>query len=104
MSDSVFSASSNVSREFAAIVRHDLDTGETTPVPATGKRFDAEVVSAGAAIIVIENRDGASTMWRYATQTGERGGDIPLREPGVTHAWFLEPPIVSTDGSGSTTR
>ena len=100
MSDSVFYASSNVGRDFAAIVRHDLDTGETTILPGTGERFDAEVVSAGEkAIIVIENRDGASTMWRYDTQTGERGGEIPLPEPGVTHAWFLEPPIASTDGS-----
>lgn len=99
MSDSVFHASSNVGREFAAIVRHDLDTGETTTVAGTGERFDAEVVSAGTAIIVIENRGGASTMWRYDPHSGERGGDIPLPEPGVTHAWFLEPPIVSTDAS-----
>ena len=99
MSDSVFYASSNASREFAAIVGHDLETRETTTVPGTGERFDAEVVAAGTAIIVIENRDGATTMWRYDTQTGERGGDIPLLEPGVTNTWFLEPPIVSTDGS-----
>jgi acetyl esterase/lipase len=100
VSDSVFYASSNVGRDFAAIVRHDLDTGETTTVPGTGQGFDAEVVSAGpAAIIVIENRDGASMMWRYDTQTGDRGGDIPLPEPGVTHAWFLEPPLAGTDGA-----
>jgi dipeptidyl aminopeptidase/acylaminoacyl peptidase len=100
VSERVFYASSNVGREFAAVVRHDLNTRETTAVPGTGERFDAEVVSGGAgAIIVIENRDGASTMWRYDTQTGERGDEVPLPEPGVTHAWFLEPPIVSTDGS-----
>jgi dipeptidyl aminopeptidase/acylaminoacyl peptidase len=94
--ESVFYAASNVGREFAAIVRHDLETGETTPVPGTGEGFDAEVVAVGPrAIVVIENRDGASTMWRYDTETGERGSDIPLPEPGVTHAWFLEPPIVS---------
>jgi dipeptidyl aminopeptidase/acylaminoacyl peptidase len=95
-SESVFYAASNVGREFAAIVRHDLETGETTPVPGTGEGFDAEVVAVGPrAIVVIENRDGASAMWRYDTETGERGSDIPLPEPGVTHAWFLEPPIVS---------
>ncbi len=99
MNDSVFHASSNIGREFAAIVRHDLDTGETTTVPGTGERLDAEVVSAGAAIIVIENREGASAMWRYDTRTGERRGDIPLPEPGVTHTWFLEPPVVSTGRS-----
>ena len=94
--ESVFYAASNVGREFAAIVRHDLETGETTPVSGTGERFDAEVVAAGpAAVVVIENRDGASTMWRYDTETGEHGGEIALPEPGVTHAWFLEPPTVS---------
>ena len=99
VSDSVFYVSSNAGREFAAIVRHDLDAGETTIVPGTGEQFDAEVVWAGgAAIVVIENRDGASTMWRYDTQTGERG-DVPLPEEGVTNAWFLEPPIASSDGS-----
>ena len=99
VSDSVFYASSNAAREFTAVVRHDLDTGETTTVPGTGEQFDTEVVSArGAAIIVIENRDGASTMSRYNTQTGERG-DLPLPEAGVTNAWFLEPPIASSDGS-----
>ena len=48
---------------------------------------------------MIENRDGASAMWRYDTRTGERGGDIPLPEPGVTHTWFLEPPVASTGRS-----
>jgi dipeptidyl aminopeptidase/acylaminoacyl peptidase len=99
LSDSVFYASSNVGRDFATIVGHDLDTGETTTVSGTGERFDAEVVSAGGAIVVIENRDGASTMWRYDPRTGERGEDIPLPEPGVTQAWFLEAPIGSRDGS-----
>ena len=99
VSDSVFYASSNVGREFAALVRHDLDTGETTTTPGTGERFDAEVVSAGSAIVVIENRDGASTMWSYDPRTGARGGDIPLPEPGVTQAWFLQAPMASADGS-----
>ncbi len=90
-SDSVVYASSNVGRDFAAVVGHDLGSGETTTVPGTGEKFDAEVVSAGSAIVVIENRDGASTMWRYDPRTAARGDDIPLPEPGVTQAWFLEP-------------
>ncbi len=100
LNDSVFYASSNAGRDCAAIVGHDLNTGETTTVPGTGERYDGEVVTAGAAaIIVIENRDGASAMWRYDTQTGERGEDIPLPDRGVTHAWFLQPPIAGADGS-----
>lgn len=99
VSASVFYVASNVGRQFAAIVRHDLHAGETTTVPGTGEQFDAAVVAANRAIIVIENRDGASTMWRYDAHTGESDGDIRLPEAGVTHAWLLEPPIVSPDGS-----
>jgi dipeptidyl aminopeptidase/acylaminoacyl peptidase len=99
ISDSAFYASSSIGREFAAIVRHDLDSGETTTVPGTGEQYDAEVVAAGpTAITVIENRGGASAMWHYDLQSGERS-DVPLPETGVTHAWFLEPPIGSRDGS-----
>jgi protease II len=99
-SDTVFHAASNIGRDFAAIVRHDLETGETTTVPGTGETCDAEVVPGGPrAIIVIENRDGASAMWRYETETGAREADIPLSEPGVTRAWFLEPPAISRDGT-----
>jgi dipeptidyl aminopeptidase/acylaminoacyl peptidase len=100
LSDAILYASSNVGRDFAAVVRHDLDTGETAAVPGTGEEYDAEVVSAGGdAIVVIENRDGASVMWRYDTAAGGRGADIPLPEVGVTLAWFLDPPIASPDGS-----
>lgn len=102
VSESAFYVSSNAGREFSAVVRHDLDTGETTTVPGTGEQFDADVVSArsaGSAVIVIENRDGASSMWRYDGETGVRGADIPLSESGVTYAWFLARPIVATDGS-----
>jgi dipeptidyl aminopeptidase/acylaminoacyl peptidase len=100
VSDRVFYSSSNVGRDFAAVVRHDLDTAETTTVPGTGERFDAEPVAAGAAgIVVIENQDGASAMWRFDAVTGTRGQNIPLPEAGVIHAWFLEAPILTADGS-----
>ncbi|HET9719238.1 MAG TPA: prolyl oligopeptidase family serine peptidase [Solirubrobacteraceae bacterium] len=99
-SDTVLYAASNIGREFSAVVRHDLETGETTTIPGTGETSDADVVPGGpGAMIVIENRDGASAMWRHDTETGARGEEIPLPEPGVTHAWFLEAPVVSEDGT-----
>jgi len=79
-----FYAASSVGRDFAAVVHHDLSSGVTTPVPGTGERFDAEVVASrdGAAVIVIENRDGADLLWR-----------LPLRADGLPDP-DGEPPAV----------
>lgn len=98
---SSFYASSNVGRDFSAIVRHDLSTGITTPLADTGERFDAEVVASrdGRTIVVIENRDGTSAMQRYDPESGIRGPVIPVEEPGVTHFFFFPPPVLSADGS-----
>jgi hypothetical protein len=98
---SSFYASSNVGRDFAAIVRHDLATATTTPIAGTGERFDAEVVASRnrATIIVIENRDGTSEMRRYDPDSGTRGAVIPLPEAGVTHFFSFPAPLLSDDGS-----
>lgn len=95
-----FYASSNVGRDFAAIVRHDLAMGTTVTVAGTGTGFDSDVVTAaGGTALVIENRDGASAMATLASDTGDRGPDIELCEPGVTNAWFFRSPKLSADGS-----
>jgi dipeptidyl aminopeptidase/acylaminoacyl peptidase len=98
-SDEVFHVASNVGREFAAIVRHDLGSGETTTVPGTGEGCDAEVVAAGPeGIVVVENRDGASVMWWLDTTSGMRR-ELALPEPGVALTWYLAPPMVTDDGA-----
>jgi dipeptidyl aminopeptidase/acylaminoacyl peptidase len=96
-----FCASSNVGSDFAAVVRHDLATGETSALPGTGERYDAEVISSGdgSTIVVIENRDGANVMWPVDPETGDSGPPVPLPEPGVTQFFFLAPPALSGDGS-----
>src|SRR5579884_1233435 len=70
-----FCVSSNVGRDFSAIVRHDLADATTTPLTGTGERFDADVVSSadGATVVVIENQDGASVMSRYDQAAGAAG-------------------------------
>ena len=93
-------ASSNVGRDFSAIVRYDLATGTTTPLAGTGERFDAEVVAStdGGTIVVIENRDGASAVQRYDATSGAPGPSVPLLEPGVVSWYFFPAPVLSPDG------
>jgi dipeptidyl aminopeptidase/acylaminoacyl peptidase len=97
VSPGVFYASSNVGRDFAAIVRHDLASGETATLPGTGEDCDAEVVAApdGTVLLVIENRDGASVMTRRTS--GARSA-IELPEPGVTAFHSIAPPVLSAGG------
>ena len=98
---SSFYASSNVGRDFGAIVHHDLATGATTTLPGTGEQFDAEVVTSrdGGTVVVVEDRDGADVMQAVDPVTGERGAAIPLPEPGVSSFFFLAPPMLSAGGS-----
>lgn len=100
VSPTVFYASSNVGRDFAAIVRHDLGSGETTTLSGTGEDCDAEVVAAigGTALVVIENRDGASVMTRWSPATATPHQTIELPEPGVTAFHTIAPPILSAGG------
>ena len=97
---STFYASSNVGRDFSAIVRHDLATGTTTPLAGTGERFDAAVLASrdGTAIVLIENRDGTSAMRRYDQESGALGPVIPLQEPGVVSFFLFPGPILSAGG------
>ena len=99
--ESSFYTSSNIGRDYAAIVRHDLAAAATTPVDGTGERFDAAVVSGPAGpAVVIENRDGAHTIRRHDRATGAAVGDIPMPEVGVVDYFsFFAAPIVSADGS-----
>jgi dipeptidyl aminopeptidase/acylaminoacyl peptidase len=100
VSPTVFYVSSNLGRDHAAIVRHDLATGQTTTLPGTGEDSDAEVVAApdGAALVVIENRDGASVMTRWAPGTRTREAEIELPEPGVTAFYFMPAPVLTAGG------
>jgi prolyl oligopeptidase PreP (S9A serine peptidase family) len=98
---SSFYVSSNVGRDFAAIVHHDLATATTTTLPGTGEQFDAEVVASedGGTVMLIENVDGADVMQAIDPVTGDRGPRVTLPEPGVTQFFFLVAPTLSADGS-----
>lgn len=95
-----FWAASNAGRDHAAIMRHDLSAGATVPLAGTGERWDAEVVAAagGGALLVIDNRDGAAAL-RLHDAAGTPGREVPLPEPGVVSAHFIDPPRLSEDGA-----
>jgi dipeptidyl aminopeptidase/acylaminoacyl peptidase len=102
LESSSFYVSSNVGRDFAGIVRHDLVERATTRLTGTGDRCDADVVASrdGGTVIVIENRDGASAMHRHDAASSTGGESVPLVEPGVVQYFsFFSPPIVSADGA-----
>ncbi len=95
-----FYAASNIGRDFAAIVHHDLVTGTATTLAGTGVAFDADVVTGSdGTLLVVENRDGSSVMTTVEPDTGDRVADIDLIEPGVASAWFMRPPMLSADAS-----
>jgi pimeloyl-ACP methyl ester carboxylesterase len=98
---STFYASSNVGRDFSAIVRHELATGTTARLAGTGERFDADVVASrnGKALVVMENRDGTTAMQRCEPPSGHRGSVVHLPEPGVTQFFLFSAPVLSDDGS-----
>jgi dipeptidyl aminopeptidase/acylaminoacyl peptidase len=100
LDSSSFYASSNIGRDFSAIVRHDLAAGTTTRLAGTGERFDADVITSedGGSIVVIENRDGTSAMRRYDPDGRSAETVVPVLEPGVAQFFFFSAPIRSTDG------
>jgi dipeptidyl aminopeptidase/acylaminoacyl peptidase len=96
-----FYASSNVGRDFAAIVHHDLTTAATTLVPGTGEDADADVVASrdGRRILIIENRDGSNRMHLRDARGRAAGPVIAPPEPGVVASHAVARPVLSADGS-----
>ena len=103
-SDSVVYASSNVGRDFAAVVRPRSGSGETTTAPGTGESSMPRSCRRGAAIVVIENCDGASTMRRDHPWTAARGDDIDCPSRALPKPRFSSPPPRAPMGRGSITR
>ena len=71
--------SSNNDREFVAVARHDLATGQRTWL-ITSQDADLTGWSApdGSVILTERNADGASALALHETGTGERLCDLPL--------------------------
>jgi dipeptidyl aminopeptidase/acylaminoacyl peptidase len=95
-----FYASSSVGRDFAAIVRHDLDSGATATLPGSGESHDSRVLSSrdGETLAVIANRDGASQVRLFGTHDVGAGDEVPLAEPGVVTSYAIPDPVLSADG------
>ncbi len=96
-----FYVSSNAGREFARVLRHELDGGECRALAGVGEHHDAAVVASedGTRILTIENRDGASAMLLHDATGGGAGIEIAMPEPGVACSHAIPPPVLSRDGS-----
>lgn len=92
-----FFVSSNVGSDHAAVVRHDLMTGRTTPVADTGRRWDAHPATDryGKTLLVVENVNGTSRMRLFDPRTVRQLADVPLVEPGVVVSHTIPPPMLS---------
>ncbi len=92
--------SSNVGRDFSAIVRYELTTGASAPVPGTGVGVDAQVVSgAGGALLVIENDNGRSRLALLDSSEHAVRTELALKEQGVVTSHVIRAPQFSADGS-----
>jgi dipeptidyl aminopeptidase/acylaminoacyl peptidase len=109
-----FYVSSNIGSDHCAVLRYDLETGESTTFessPGAGgdrppghRNWDTEPISSsdGSTVLLVENRNGSSWLTLYTT--GDHGSlsdplEIPLAEPGVVETHLIRAPILSSDGS-----
>lgn len=98
-----FFASSNVGRDFSAIVHYDLATSETSV--AVERSYDLECYSSadGGTLLVVGNDAGAcrGVLWSVGS-SGELSlaGELPMPGNGViSFDYAVPPPLVSRDGS-----
>ena len=95
-----FYASSSVGRDFAAVVRYDVDSGGTGALIGTGDGHDAEVVSSrdGRTLGIIANLDGAHRVRLLGPDDLDNSQEVPLAEPGVVSSFVIPEPVFSADG------
>jgi dipeptidyl aminopeptidase/acylaminoacyl peptidase len=92
--------SSNVGRDFAAIVRYDLETGALSTLEGTGVDADAQVVGgSGGTLLVIENDNGTSRLTIRDGEDHSGRTSVPFVEPGVVATPAVTLPSFSADGS-----
>jgi dipeptidyl aminopeptidase/acylaminoacyl peptidase len=98
--DSSFAIASNIGCDFMVIVRHDLGSGATVPLPGHELDADTDVVCSrdGSTLLLIENRDGAAVMTLRDAATGAIRSELETPEPGIVTG-LIDPPILSRDGS-----
>ena len=97
ISPTKFYAATNAGRDFAAVVRKELNQPRPEAVLADG--FDAEVVGNARTLAVIENRGGASAIRLHDPVTGEATIAVATEEPGVVSSHAFAPPQLSADGA-----
>jgi dipeptidyl aminopeptidase/acylaminoacyl peptidase len=95
-----FYTSSNVGRDFAALVQYELGAGISLTLPGTGEGHDSQVLSShdGAALVVISNHDAASQVRIFDPSDWSTGDEVPFPEPGVVTDYYIPWPVLSEDG------
>ena len=95
-----FYASTNIGRDFSAIVRHDLASGTSETLAGTGEDADSEYValSRTGAGVLVENRDCATPMYHWDPDGGARE-PIAWPEAGLSYGYGLGRPRFSADGA-----
>ena len=98
--DSSFAVASSIGQDFMTIVRHELGSGATLPLPGGPRDADTDVISSrdGSTLLLIENRNGAAVMTLRDAATGAIRSQLPTPEPGIVSG-LIDPPILSADGS-----
>lgn len=99
--DTTFYVSSTIGRDRAAIVRHEVSTGQSVLLDGVGGEWDASVFSSadGSTLLVVENAGGTSRMRLFDARSGAETASVPTVEPGVVASYVGAPPHLGGDGS-----
>jgi dipeptidyl aminopeptidase/acylaminoacyl peptidase len=90
--------SSNNDREFTAVVRHELGTGEQRCVLAEdGYDLHGWLSPDGTTLLVARNNDGASELALHDARTGAHLRDLPIRADGCLQPFIV--PVWAPDSA-----
>lgn len=103
LDDDTFLVGADVGRDLAAVVRHDLRSGETVPLLEREWDLDVHASPDGSRVLVVANEGGAERAELLAVEEGgalRSLGTVPLPEDGTLGAPFtgIAPPLFSEHG------
>ncbi|HTW97682.1 MAG TPA: S9 family peptidase, partial [Acidimicrobiales bacterium] len=91
--------SSNLGRDFAAVVRYDVERDEAEDAVVRDGDSEPRTSTDGATLLVVENRGGESHLELFDSASLRPLGEILLPEPGVA-GFMTRPPLFGADALG----